>query len=325
MRLLRRNFLKLAAGAVAMPALSKSAVAQTYPNRFVRIVVPFPPGGSADPIARVVANRLSEMWGQQVVAENKAGAGGNIAAVSVSQSLPDGYTLFIGGDFLATNRYLYFPSVDPVTELAPVSLVCEYANVMVVPNSSPVKSVSEFIEYCKANRGKVTFASSGTGASPHLNGELFKRMARVEMTHVPYRGGGPALNDLIPGRVDVMFATQPSARSLIDSGAIRAIAVTSGRRSAFSPNIPTIAEAGVPGFDKSSWYALFTPAKTPMDIVRKVHDDTVAALGYPQVKVRLADISATAATSTASELTELLKFELAKWEPIIKELGIKPD
>jgi len=324
-KLPRRQFLHLAAGAAALPAISHFAWAQTYPNRFVRIVVPFPPGGSADPIARVLANRLSEVWGQQVVAENRAGAGGNIAAVSVTQSAPDGYTLFCGGDFLATNRYLYSPTVDPVADLAPVTLICLYANVMVVPNSSPAKSVTDFIEHCKSYRGKVTFASSGTGASPHLNGELFKRMAGIEMTHVPYRGGGPALNDLIPGRVDVMFATQPSARSLIESGAIRALAVTSVARSPFAPNIPTIAEAGVPGFDVSSWYALFMPVKTPAEIVKKVYGDTVAAIGHPQVKQRLEDIAATAVSSTPAELTARLKSELEKWGPIIKELGIKPD
>jgi tripartite-type tricarboxylate transporter receptor subunit TctC len=321
----RRQFLHLAAGAAAVPALSRIGRAQTYPSRFVRIVVPFPPGGSADPIARILAARLSEIWGQQVVAENRAGAGGNIAAVSVTQSAADGYTLFCGGDFLATNRYLYSPTVDPVTDLMPVTLICTYANVMVVPKTSPAKSVTDFIEYCKTNRGKVTFASSGTGASPHLNGELFKRMAGIEMTHVPYRGGGPALNDLIPGRVDVMFATMPSARALVDSGAVRALAVTSAIRSSFLPLIPSIAEAGIPGFDVSSWYALFLPLRTPAEIVRKVYTDAVAAIAHPQAKQRFEDIGSIAASSTPAELTALLHAELSKWGPVIKELGIKPD
>jgi tripartite-type tricarboxylate transporter receptor subunit TctC len=324
-KLPRRQFLHLAASAAILPAASRIARAQIYPTRFVRIVVPFPPGGSADPVARVVANRLSEIWGQQVVAENKAGAGGNIASISVSQSAPDGYTLFCGGDFLATNRYVYSPTVDPIADLAPVTRICTFTNVMVVPNASPVKSVTGFIEHCKANRGKITFASSGTGASPHLSGELFKRMAGIEMTHVPYRGGGPALNDVIPGRIDVMFATMPSARSLIESGAIRALAVTSATRSPFAPNIPTIAESGLPGFDVSSWYALFMPVKTPAEIVRKVHTDAVAAITYPQVKQRLADLSAAAVTSTPAELTALLRSSLDNWGPIIKELGIRPD
>jgi tripartite-type tricarboxylate transporter receptor subunit TctC len=324
-KLPRRRFLHLAAVAAALPTYSRIARAQNYPSRFVRIVVPFPPGGSADPVARILAARLSEIWGQQVVAENKAGAGGNIAAVSMTQSAADGYTLFCGGDFLATNRYLYSPTIDPITDLTPVTLICTYANVMVVPKTSPAKSVVDFIEYCKNNPGKVTFASSGTGASPHLNGELFKRMAGVEMTHVPYRGGGPAINDLIPGRVDVMFATTPSARALVDSGAIRALAVTSAMRSPFLSDIPSIAESGVPGFDVSSWYALFLPPKTPAEIVGKVYIDAVAAIADPQTKQRFADIGTIAGSSTPAQLTALLKSELDKWGPVIKELGIKPD
>ena len=172
MKLPRRRFLYLAAGAAALPTYSRIARAQNYPNRFVRIVVPFPPGGSADPVARILASRLSEIWSQQVVAENKAGAGGNIAAVSMTQSAADGYTLFCGGDFLATNRYLYSPTIEPITDLTPVTLICTYANVMVVPKTSR-RNRSWISLVLKNNRGKVTFASSGTGASPHLNGELF--------------------------------------------------------------------------------------------------------------------------------------------------------
>jgi tripartite-type tricarboxylate transporter receptor subunit TctC len=321
----RRRFLLLAAGAAALPAVSRIANAQTYPNRYVRLVVPFPPGGSADPIARVLASRLSEIWPQQVVIENKAGAGGNIAAQAVAQSPPDGYTLFIGGNFLATNVYLYSSIVDPLTDLMPVTRICTYTNVMIVPNSSPARSVKEFIEYCRANRGRVTFASSGTGASPHLNGELFKRLAGVEMTHVPYRGGGPALNDLVPGRVDAMFATLPSVIALIQSKTVRALGVASGARSPFAPDIPTIAEAGVPGFDVTDGYALFCPPRTPAGIVNKIHDDTVDALAYPPVKQRLADIGASTVTSTPTELANLVRADMKRWGPIIKELGIKAE
>jgi tripartite-type tricarboxylate transporter receptor subunit TctC len=325
MNLLRRQFLSLAAGAAALPAGSRIARAQIYPSRYVKFVVPFPPGGSADPIARVLANRLSDLWGQQVVVENKGGAGGNIAAQAVTQSAPDGYTLFIGGGFLATNPYLYSSIVDPIVDLAAVTRLCTFTNVMIVPNASPAKSVTEFIEYARVNRGKITFASSGTGASPHLTGELFKRMTGVEMTHVPYRGGGPALNDLIPGRVDAMFATMPSVLAQIQSGTVRALGVASATRSPFTPNIPTIAEAGVPGFDVSDGYGLFLPPKAPAEIVRKVHDDTVAALADPQVQQRFGEIAASVVTSTPNELTTLLKSEMEKWAPIIKKLGIKPD
>jgi tripartite-type tricarboxylate transporter receptor subunit TctC len=325
MKLLRREFLHLLSGAAALSAFGGGARAQSYPERFVRLVIPFPPGGSADPVARLLAARLSEKWGQTVVPENRAGAGGNTAAVAVSQSPPDGYTLFCGGDFLASNRFLYASAIDPVNDLAPATTICTFTNVMVVPNTSPVKSVAEFITFCKANRGSVTFASSGTGASPHLSGELFKRMAGVEMTHVPYRGGGPALNDLVPGRVSVMFATMPSVLSLIEAGTVRALAVASAARSPFLPQAPSIAEAGVPGFDVSSWYGLFLPAKTPAEIVRKVQADAAAAIGEPHVKQRFRDIATLAANSTSEELTALLKGQLEKWGPIIKELGIRPE
>jgi tripartite-type tricarboxylate transporter receptor subunit TctC len=320
----RRRFLHLAAGAVAVPALLRTASAQIYPNRYVRFIVPFPPGGSADPIARVLANRLSEGWGQQVVVENKGGAGGNVGAQAAATAAPDGYTIFLGGAFMAKNPFLYPSSgYDPVMDLAPVTKVCDFANVMVVPNSSPVKSVREFIEYAKANRGKTTFASSGTGADPHMSAELFRKLAGIEMTHVPYRGAGPALNDVIPGRVDVLFGTLPSTLPLVRGGQVRVLAVTSTQRSAFAPELPTIAESGVPSYDYSSWYALYAPAKTPVEIVRKLHDDTAAALAHPQVKQRLAEIATEVAPSTTSELATLLKSDMDHWGPIIKAANIK--
>jgi tripartite-type tricarboxylate transporter receptor subunit TctC len=321
----RRRFLLLAVGAAALPTSTRIASAQTYPNRYVRFMVPFPPGGSADPIARVLANRLAEIWGQQVVIENRAGAGGNIAAQAVAQSAPDGYTLFIGGTFLATNPFIYSSIVDPMIDLTPLTRICTYTNLMVVPNSSPAKSVGEFIEHCKANRGKITFASSGSGASPHLNGELFKRLAGVEMTHVPYRGGGAALTDLIPGRVDAMFATMPSVLALVRNKDVRALAVASATRSPFAPDIPTIAESGVPGFDVTDGYALFFPPRTPAEIVNRVRDDTIAALGHPPVRQRFEELAASIVTSTPTELANLLKSDMDKWGPIIKELGIKPE
>jgi tripartite-type tricarboxylate transporter receptor subunit TctC len=324
MKLPRRRFLHLAAGAAALPALWRTASAQIYPNRYVRFIVPFPPGGSADPIARVLASRLSEGWGQQVVVENKGGAGGNVGAQAAATAAPDGYSIFLGGAFMAKNPFLYPSSgYDPVADLAPVTKVCDFANVMVVSNSSPVKSVREFLDYAKANRGKTTFASSGTGADPHMSAELFRTLAGIEMTHVPYRGAGPALNDVIPGRVDVFFGTLPSTLPLVRGGQLRALAVTSAQRSVFAPELPTIAESGVPGYDYSSWYALYVPAKTPADIVRKLHDDTVAALAHPQVKQRLAEIATAITPSTTAELAALLKSDMDQWGPIIKAANIK--
>src|SRR5262245_46312938 len=252
----RRRFVVSASATLAMPFVATSARAQAYPNRFVRLVVPFPPGGGTDAIARVVAGRLSEIWGQQVVVENKGGAATNIGTESVARSDPDGYTMLLQSMPMAVNRFL-FPSLpyDPVGDLAPVSLLCEYPNIMAVPITSPARSVVEFIDYAKANKGKVTFASSGHGTSVHLSGELFKRMAGIEMLHVPYRGAGPALNDLLPGRVDVMFNNIGAVLPLIQGGKLRGLAVTTGKRTPAAPDLPPIAEVGVPGFDVSSWYA----------------------------------------------------------------------
>jgi tripartite-type tricarboxylate transporter receptor subunit TctC len=222
MKLPRRTFLHLAAGAAALPAVSHIARAQTYPSRYVRLVVPFPPGGGGDALARPLANRLSEVWGQQVVIENKGGAGGNIGSQAVAQSAPDGYTLLLGAAFLSINPFIYSSSgYDPIADLTPATLVTIIPNLMMVPNSSPAKLVTEFIDYAKANHGKTTFASTGIGASPHLSGELFKRMAGIEMTHVPYRGAGSAMNDLIPGRVDAMFSNLPGVLPQVQSGTVR--------------------------------------------------------------------------------------------------------
>src|SRR5215211_2230398 len=204
----RRRMVGMTAASVVAPALITSTSAQTWPNRFVRLVVPFPPGGGTDVVARILTNRLSEVWGQQFVIENKPGAGSNIGAKTAARAEPDGYTVLIGALPLVVNRFIY-PSLgyDSLTDFAPVSMICRYPNLLVVPNSSPAKSVGELIAHGKANNGKLTFASSGIGTSPHLSGELFKRMAGFEMTHVPYRGVAPALNDIIPGRVDMMFNT----------------------------------------------------------------------------------------------------------------------
>jgi tripartite-type tricarboxylate transporter receptor subunit TctC len=324
MKLPRRRFLYLGAGAAALLALSRMARAQIYPSRYVRLVVPFPPGGGGDALARPLANRLSEMWGQQVVIENKGGAGGNIGAQAVAQSAPDGYTVLLAGANLAINPSLYPTSYNPANDLAPITLVTVIPNLMMVPNSSPAKSVKEFIDYAKANRGKITFASTGIGASPHLSGELFKRKAGIEMTHVPYRGAGPAMNDLIPGRVDAMFSNLPGVLPQVQSGTIRGLAVTSAQRSPAAPDIPAIGET-VPGYEVSAWWGLFVPAKTPDDIVMKIHADAVAALTHLSVKQRYEAIGAPVTSSTPTELARLLASETEKWGPIVKEAGIKPE
>jgi tripartite-type tricarboxylate transporter receptor subunit TctC len=283
----RRRFLGLAAAAAAPAILPSRALGDSWPTKPVRIVVPFTPGGSTDITARLVGNRLQEIWGQSVVIENKGGAGGNIAADLVAHSDADGYTILISGPGMATNRFLYAQlSYDPVGDFAPVTMLITQPNMMCVPNTSPAKSVKEFIDFCNANKGKVTYASSGNGTTLHLSGELFKRLAKVEMTHIPYRGGAPAINDLIPGRVDVIFDNMPSIVSHVRSGSVRGIAVSTRDRVAVMPDMPTIAET-VPGFDVFSWFGFFVPIKTSADVVAKINADTNAALVYPAVKVAL--------------------------------------
>ena len=323
----RRRFVGLAAAAIATPPISLSrAAGADWPAKPVRVVVPFTPGGSTDITARLVGNRLQEVWGQSVVVENKPGAGGNIAADMVAHSEPDGYTIFIVGPGLATNQFLYPQlSYDPVGDFAPVTLLITQPNLMCVPNSSPAKSVKEFIAYCNDNKGKVTYASSGNGTTLHLSGELFKRLAKVEMTHIPYRGGAPAINDLIPGRVDVIFDNMPSILQHVKGGQLRGLAVTTKERVAVVPELPTIAESGVPGFDVFSWFGFFVPARTPQDVIARINADTNAALAYAPVRSRFEDLGATPKGSTPAQLAAFLQSEIDKWGPVIREAKIKVD
>jgi tripartite-type tricarboxylate transporter receptor subunit TctC len=321
----RRRFAGLAAASLAAPSMFVSrALGAGWPVRQVRVVVPFTPGGSTDITARLVSNRLQEVWGQSVVVENKPGAGGNIAAEMVAHSDPDGYTIFIAGPGMATNQFLY-PSLsyDPVGDFAPVTMLITQPNLMCVPNTSPAKSVQEFIAYCHANKGKVTYASSGIGTTLHLSGELFKRLAKVEMTHVPYRGGAPAINDLIPGRVDVAFDNMPSILPHVKAGSLRGLAVTTRERVRAVPDIPTIAESGVPGFDVFSWFAFWVPVRTPPDVVARINADTNAALAHASVKPRFEELGADPKGSTQAELAAFLKSEIDKWGPLIQEAKLR--
>ncbi len=323
----RRRCLQLAAAATLAPALGGGrAGAQPiiYPSRPVYLVVPFAPAGGADVIGRLLAARLTEMWGQNVIVENRSGAGGNLAAEQVARADPDGYTLLLASLGHAINRFM-FPKLayDPVADFAPVSLICTYPNIMVVPMSSPAYTVQEFIDHAKANPGRITFASSSNGTSVHLAGELFKRMAHIEMTHIPYRGAGPAYNDVIPGRVDVMFPTASSAVPLMEAGKLRALAVTSAKRQPWAPELPTVAESGLPGFEVSSWYGLFAPARTPPEIVAKISADAVHVVRDPDFVEALDRIATTAVGSTHEELGRHLKAEMDKWGPIITDARIR--
>jgi tripartite-type tricarboxylate transporter receptor subunit TctC len=323
--LTRRRMAGICAAAAFAPAVIGRARAQGWPNRHVRLMVPFPAGGGTDVVARILANRLSEIWGQQMVIENKGGAGSNLGAEAVARADPDGYTILIGALPMAVNRFLYRSlGYDPLIDFAPVTMICHFPNFLVVPNSSPAKSVPELIAHGKANSGKLTFASSGIGTSPHLSGELFKRMAGFEMAHVPYRGVAPALNDVIPGRVDMMFNTAAGVLQQVRSGQLRGLAVSSAQRFSTAMEFPPVADT-LPGFDVTSWYAFFVPIKTPADVIRKIHADTVTVLAEPAIKARLVQVGVEVVASTPGELDARLRAETEQWGPIIKAAGIKAE
>jgi tripartite-type tricarboxylate transporter receptor subunit TctC len=318
--LTRRTAIKLAA-TLAPALISRPAHAQGWPNRFIRLIVPYPAGGGADAIARIVGARLTEMWGQQVLIENKGGAGGNIASDAAAKSPPDGYTMYLGAEFLTTNIHVYPKlSYDPVADLMAVSAVVQYPTIIALPNTSPAKTVPEFIAYAKANPGR-TFGTPGHGTGPHLAGELFKRAAGIELTHVPYRGAAPGLNDLIPGRIDSFFNNIAPVVPLMQQGQVRGLAVTTARRSAAAPDVPTLAET-MPGFDVPGWYAIFVPAKTPAEIIAKMNADVIAAIADPAVKGKLEGLGLFVGGSTPEALGSYVRTETEKWGPIIKAAGI---
>jgi tripartite-type tricarboxylate transporter receptor subunit TctC len=322
----RRKVIALSAvSALAPGALVGPARAQAWPARPVRLIVPYAPGGPTDAVARLVAEPLSRSWGHQMIVENRGGAGTNIGSELVARADPDGYTVLIGSVALAINRNLYRTlTYDAIADFAAVSSICAFSFFMVVPPTFPAHSVKDFIAYAKENKGKVAFASPGTGSPPHLGGELLKAMAGIEMTHVPYRGGGPALTDLMAGRVDVTFLSGTSAEQ-IKTGKIRALGFSGLKRSTALPDIPTVAEAGVPGFEVSSWYGFFVPAKTPRPIIDRMSADTRAAVADERVRARLDQLGYAIGGSTPEELGALLKSEIDKWGPIIKAANLAPE
>ncbi|MFO1316482.1 MAG: tripartite tricarboxylate transporter substrate binding protein [Burkholderiales bacterium] len=316
-----------AAAAVAVAALAALAHAQApYPAKPIRIVVPFPAGGTTDILARAVAQKLTEATGQSAVVDNRPGAGGNIGAELVAKSAPDGYTLLMGTvGTHAINASLY-PKMpyDHVRDFAPVILVAGVPNVLVVNPSVPANSVQELIAYMKANPGKVNFASSGAGTSIHLAGELFKTMTGVQMTHVPYKGSAPALADLVGGQVQIMFDNLPSALPQIKAGRLRALAVTSAQRSSALPDVPTVAESGIPGFEASSWFGLLAPAGTPKEVVAKLNGEVAKWLATPEAKEKLAAQGAIVAAGLApDDFVRHIAAETTKWQKVVKESGAK--
>lgn len=310
----------------ALTAVVVPVQAQTYPTRPVRLVVPSSPGGGTDISARILAPQLTQFLGQQVVVENRPGAGTMIGGEAVARAAPDGYTLLMGISTLAINPAMYKKvPYDALKDLAPVSQAVSLSNVLVVHPSLPAKSVKEFIALVKPRPGQINFASAGVGTSPHLSMELFLVMTGVKMLHVPYKGSGPGVTDLIAGHVPAMMPNMLSAQPHIKSGRLRALGVTGSKRAPGADTIPTIAEAGVPGYEAVQWYGVLAPAATPRDIVTKLHAGVVRALQNPEVRQRLLNDGAEPVGSSPEEFAAYLRAETAKWAKVIQAAGIKPE
>jgi tripartite-type tricarboxylate transporter receptor subunit TctC len=320
----RRAIVLSAASALASGFCLRAARAAAWPDRPVHLVVPIAAGGPNDTVARILAERLSKDWNQQVVVDNKSGAGNNIGNEYVAHSAPDGYTILFATGSLAANVVMYRSlSYDPMSDLTPISLIARDPFFMFVPNSSPAKTVAEFIAYAKSRPGKLTIGSPGTGSVIHLAELLLMQMAKIEMTHVPYRGAAPAFTDLIPGRIDCYFGSGELLQYW-RSGQVRALASTGVKRAAIAPDLPTLAEA-VPGYEASTWQGLFAPAKTSPAIIKRINDDTVAALADPQIKGKLERMGYTVGGSSPAQLAGILKADIGKLGVIVKTAGIKID
>jgi tripartite-type tricarboxylate transporter receptor subunit TctC len=314
----------LACGILAAIALVTHAA--DYPARQVRVVVGAVSGGGVDITARVLAAKLSEQLGQQFFVDNRPGAGGNIGSEFVAKSPPDGYTLLMGTiAVLAINPSLYKDlPIDPVRDFAPVTRAADSTNILVVHPALPVKNVQELIALAKARPGELIYGSSGIGTAGHLSGELFSSMAHLKMVHVPYKGGPPSMIDLIAGRLQLIFATAVVAVPQMQAGKVKALAVTTATRSVFAPDLPTIAEAGLPGFEANNWYGLVAPAKTPPEIISRLNREAVALLRLPDVKDSLFKQGIEAAPGTPEEFGAYMKSEIAKWNKVVKASGAQP-
>jgi tripartite-type tricarboxylate transporter receptor subunit TctC len=325
--MLRLNAMRPGATVLLLAALlmaSHASLAQTYPNRPVHLIIPFAPGGVSDVIARPIADRMSRSLGQPVIVESRAGASGTLGAAYVAQSTPDGYTLLLGTAneiAMAPTLYRSLP-YDPRTSFAPISVVSEFPNVLVVGKDAPFQTLADLIAAARDKPGTITFANSGVGSTNHLSAELFKRAANIEIQHVPYRGGGPALADLSGGHVAAMFATLPSAVSLIQGGVIRALAVTGPQRSAILPDVPSVAEAGLPGAVVTTWNGIMAPAGTPPEILERLHRALAEVTAEPSLKATFTAVGADVKFTTPQEYATLVRTDFDRWAAVIKEAGI---
>jgi tripartite-type tricarboxylate transporter receptor subunit TctC len=321
----RRRFLKLSAGAAAFSVVSPIAQAQAYPNRPVRMIIGYPPGGSADITARLTGQWLSERLGQPVIIESRPGAATNLATEAVVRAAPDGYTLLLVAPANAINATLYDKlNFNFTQDIVPVAGIIRFPNVVVVNPALPVKTIPELIAYAKANPGKLNMASSGNGSTIHMSGELFKMMAGINMVHVPYRGGAPALTDLMAGQVQVMFDNVPTSAQPVKAGKLRGLAVTSTEPSAVLPDLPVVADF-LPGYEASAWYGLGAPKGTPAEIIDRLNKEVNAILADPKAKARLEELGASLLPGSPPEFGNLLADETEKWGKVVRFSGAKPD
>jgi len=311
----------------ALGVVGDRAHAQTYPTKSIRLIVPFPPGGPADILSRAIGQKLTDSWGQQVVVDNRAGAGGTIGSDLAAKGTPDGYTLlmgFVGTHAINPSLYSKLP-YDNVKSFEPVSLVATATIILVLHPSLPAKSVKELIALAKSKPGELTFGSPGNGTPQHLAGELFNTMAGVKMTHVPFKGAVPAINDLLGGRISLIFSSAPPALPHVATGRLRALAVTSGKRSSVSPDLPTVAESGLPGFEVINWYGVLAPARTPKPIVEKLNAEIAKIMKLPDVKERLSSVGIETLGSTPAQFAAFMTDETAKWAKVVKFSGARLD
>ena len=309
-----------------LSVMSAGAIAQGYPTKPVRVINPFPPGGPADAIARVITDKLALAWKQPIVIENRAGAGGNVASEFTAKQPPDGYTLLLAASSHVSNGALYRNlAYDPIRDFSAISQVAYYSLILVAHPGTPATTLAELITYAKANPGKLTFGSAGSGTPTHLTAELFRGTAGIDFVHAPYKGAAPATNDLLGGQLSAMFNNPVSALPHVKSGRLRALATTGLKRSPTSPDVPTVAELGYPGFEAGTWYAFLGPAGMPKDMVSKIATDLVAVLQMPDVRERLAGQGVESIGTSPAELETIMRSELEKWTKVIRAANIQPD